>query len=119
MSPKPVISFRQRLLEDMAVRHFSEKSTHDYVRHIDRFLAFLGRPPETATADELRDFQVHLNQGGVRPASFNSAVSALRFFFCRGAVRGRARHGRCAWWWPAPRTHRGLRAGFPGGARGP
>jgi len=82
MSPKPVIPFRQRLLEDMAVRHFSEKSTHDYVRHIDRFLAFLGRPPETATADDLRDFQVHLNQGGVRPASFNSAVSALRFFFC-------------------------------------
>jgi integrase/recombinase XerD len=82
MSPKPVIPFRQRLLEDMAVRHFSEKSTHDYLRHIDRFLAFLGRPPETATADDLRDFQVHLNQDGVRPASFNSAVSALRFFFC-------------------------------------
>jgi integrase/recombinase XerD len=82
MSPKPVIAFRQRLLEDMAVRHFSEKSTHDYLRHIDRFLAFLGRAPETATADDLRDFQVHLNQDGVRPASFNSAVSALRFFFC-------------------------------------
>jgi site-specific recombinase XerD len=82
MSPKPVVAFRQRLLEDMAVRHFSEKSTHDYLRHIDRFLAFLGRAPETATADDLRDFQVQLNQDGVRPASFNSAVSALRFFFC-------------------------------------
>ncbi|HXY77795.1 MAG TPA: phage integrase N-terminal SAM-like domain-containing protein, partial [Candidatus Acidoferrales bacterium] len=82
MSPKPIVPFRQRLLEDMAVRHFSEKSTHDYLRHIDRFLAFLGRPPETATADDLRDFQVRLNQDGVRPASFNSAVSALRFFFC-------------------------------------
>jgi len=82
MSPKPVIPFRQRLLEDMAVRHFGEKSKHDYLRHIDGFLAFLGRPPETATVEDLRDFQVHLNQDGVRPASFNSAVSALRFFFC-------------------------------------
>jgi site-specific recombinase XerD len=82
MSPKPVTALRQRLLEDMAVRHFGEKSKHDYLRHIDRFLAFLGRPPETATADDLRDFQVHLHQNGVRPCSFNSAVSALRFFFC-------------------------------------
>ena len=82
MSPKPVIALRQRLLEDMAVRHFGEKSKHDYLRHIDQFLAFLGRPPETATVEDLRDFQVHLNQNGVRPCSFNSAVSALRFFFC-------------------------------------
>ena len=41
MSPKSIIPFRQRLLEDMAVRHFSAKSTHDSLRHIDRFLAFL------------------------------------------------------------------------------
>jgi site-specific recombinase XerD len=66
----------------MAVRHFGEKSKHDYLRHIDQFLAFLGRPPVTATADDLRNFQVQLNQNGVRPCSFNSAVSALRFFFC-------------------------------------
>lgn len=82
MSPTPVTALRQRLLEDMAIRHFGEKSTHDYLRHIDRFLAFLGRAPETATADDLRNFQVCLNQDGVRPASFNSAVSALRFFYC-------------------------------------
>jgi integrase/recombinase XerD len=82
MSTKPVNPFRQRLLEDMAVRHFGEKSQHDYLRHIDNFLAFLGRPPETATAEDLRKFQVYLNQNGARPATFNSAVSALRFFYC-------------------------------------
>ncbi len=41
MSPKPATALRQRLLEDMAVRHFGEKSKHDYLRHIDQFLAFL------------------------------------------------------------------------------
>jgi hypothetical protein len=51
MSPKPVTALRQRLLEDMAVRHFGE----------------------TAPADDLRNFQVHLNENGVRPCSFNSA----------------------------------------------
>lgn len=59
MSPTPVTALRERLLEDMAVRHFGEKSAHDYLRHIDRFLAFLGRAPETATVDDLRNYQVH------------------------------------------------------------
>jgi len=82
MSTKPVNPFRQRLLEDMAVRHFGEKSKHDYLRHIDSFLTFLGRSAETATVEDLRNFQVYLNQNGARPATFNSAVSALRFFYC-------------------------------------
>ena len=41
---------------------------------LGKYLFFrVSRPPETATADDLRNFQVHLNQNGVRPCSFNSA----------------------------------------------
>ena len=40
MSTKPVNPFRQRLLEDMAIRHFGEKSQQDYLRHIDSFLVW-------------------------------------------------------------------------------
>ena len=42
---------------------------------------FLGRSPDSASADDLRRFQLHQRQNGVQPASMNSAVSALRFFF--------------------------------------
>src|SRR3954471_20871856 len=45
------------------------------------FAAFLGRPPDTATAEDLRLYQLHLTEGGVRPPTINAAVSALRFFF--------------------------------------
>jgi hypothetical protein len=31
--------------------------------------------------EDLRRFQLHQGQGGVRPASINSAVAAVRFFF--------------------------------------
>jgi integrase/recombinase XerD len=41
----------------------------------------LARPPDTATAEDLRRFQLHQTQSGVQPPSINSAVSALRFFF--------------------------------------
>jgi integrase/recombinase XerD len=41
----------------------------------------LGRSPDTATAEELRAFQVHLTETGVRPPTTNTTVTALRFFF--------------------------------------
>ena len=43
--------------------------------------AFIGRSPDTATADDLRLFQLQQTQSGMQPPSINSAVSALRFFF--------------------------------------
>src|SRR6202035_2784982 len=42
---------------------------------------FIGRSPDTATAEELRRFQLHQTQTGMQPPSVNSAVAALRFFF--------------------------------------
>jgi integrase/recombinase XerD len=42
---------------------------------------FVGRSPDTATAEDLRRYQLHLTENGVRPPSVNSAVSALRFLF--------------------------------------
>ena len=51
------------------------------MRHVRAFAAFIGRSPDTATAEDLRLFQLHQTQIGVQPPSINSAVSALRFFF--------------------------------------
>jgi integrase/recombinase XerD len=41
----------------------------------------ISRSPDTATAEDLRLFQLHQTQSGMQPPSINSAVSALRFFF--------------------------------------
>ena len=54
------------------------------VRVIDIFVeepVFLGRSPDTATAEDLRRFQLHQTQTGVRAPSINGSVAALRFFF--------------------------------------
>jgi integrase/recombinase XerD len=77
----PVSPLRRRMIEDMTVRQFAEKTQADYIRHVRTFTAFLGRSPDTATADDLRRFQLHQTETGVRPPSINSAVAALRFFF--------------------------------------
>jgi integrase/recombinase XerD len=81
MSAKPISPLRQRLIDDMTARRFSEATRTDYVRHVRTFAAFLGRSPDTATSDDLRRFQLHMAQQQVSPWSINAAIAALRFFF--------------------------------------
>ncbi len=78
---RPITPLRQRMLDDMAVRGLREHTRRDYIRHVCRFAAFLGRSPETATPDDVRRFQVHQTESGATASTINSAVSALRFLF--------------------------------------
>lgn len=81
MSERPISPLRQRMIEDMSVRNFGDKTRNDYIRHVRIFTAFLGRSPDTATAEDLRRFQLHQTKSGVRPPTINGSVAALRFFF--------------------------------------
>ena len=81
MSEKPISPLRRRMIEDMTVRNFVEKTRNDYIRHVRLFTAFLGRSPDTARPEDLRHFQLHQTQTGVRAPSINGSVAALRFFF--------------------------------------
>ena len=77
----PVSALREHMIEDMTVRGFGARTRHDDVRHVRTFSAFLGRSPDTATAEEVRRYQLHQAASGVGAPSINSAVSALRFLF--------------------------------------
>ena len=81
LSPRPVTALRARMIEDMTVRGFTEETHNDYVRRVRAFAAFIRRSPDTATAEDLRRFQLHQRQSGMQPPSINNSVSALRFFF--------------------------------------
>ncbi len=71
----------QRLIDDMNMRRFSRETQRNYVRDAARFATFLGRSPDTATADDVRRFQIEQRDAGVPTPTINSIVSALRFFF--------------------------------------
>ena len=76
-----VSPLRQRMLEDMAMRGLRDDTQRDYIRFVASFAAFLGRSPDTATAEDVRRFQVHQRESGMQPPTINCSVSALRFFF--------------------------------------
>src|ERR1700693_3392751 len=78
---QPMSPLRQRMLEDMATRGLRQDTQRNYIRFVRSFAEFLRRPPDTATAEDIRRFQVHQAETGVQPQSINCSVSALRFFF--------------------------------------
>jgi site-specific recombinase XerD len=69
------------MLEDMAMRGLRSDTQREYIRFVRDFAAFLERAPDTATAEDVRRFQVHQRESGVQPPTINCSVSALRFFF--------------------------------------
>ncbi len=77
----PVSLLRRRLIDDMNMRRFSRETQRNYIRDVGRFATFLGRPPDTATPEDLRRFQVEQRNTGMPVPTMNSIVSALRFFF--------------------------------------
>ena len=81
MTTKPVSPLRQRMINDMSVRNFVPDTQREYIRAVKNLTIFLGRSPDTATAEDLRAFQLHMTETGVRPPTINATVTALRFFF--------------------------------------
>ena len=77
----PISPLRQRMIDDMRMRQLSPKTQHHYLRAVRQFAGFLGRSPDTATAEDLRRYQLHLVDGGTSPVSLNAAITALKFFF--------------------------------------
>jgi site-specific recombinase XerD len=81
MTEEAISPLRRRMIEDMTVRNFVEKTQKDYIRAVKNLTMFLGRSLNTATPEDLRRYQLHLTGTGVRPPTINGTVTALRFFF--------------------------------------
>jgi integrase/recombinase XerD len=77
----PISPLRQRMQQDMLMRGLGPHTQQDYIRHVRRFAAFLGRPPDTSTVEDIRRFQLYQHENGLSAATINGAVSALRFLF--------------------------------------
>ena len=78
VSTPTVSPLRQRMVEDMRMR---------------KLAAFLKASPNTATAEDLRRFQMHLVDEGASPITLNATIAGLKFFFDvtldRGELMGR------------------------------
>ncbi len=76
MSPQ-----RERMIEDMRIKGLGESSQKTHIRAVRYFAEFLGRSPDTATAEDLRAYQLHMVNTNVTPSTYNVRLVGLRFFF--------------------------------------
>ena len=81
MSKKPVSPLRQRLIDDMTARRFSEDTKRDYVRNVKKFATFFDRSPVRRRARIFGDFNCIWRSSRPAPGTINAAIAALRFFF--------------------------------------
>jgi site-specific recombinase XerD len=69
------------MVDDMRMRKLERRTQEAYVRGVCRLAKFLGRSPQTATAEDLRRFQLHLVEAGVSPITLNATITAVKFLF--------------------------------------
>lgn len=72
---------RQRMLDDMRMRKLEPKTQQAYVRAVRKLTTYLQRSPDTTSAEDLRNFQLHLVDSGVSPITLNATITGLKFFF--------------------------------------
>lgn len=78
---RPISPLRQRMLDDMRARKLAPKTQSHYLRAVRQFARYLGRSPDTASVEDLRNYQLYLVDQGTSPISLNAAITGLRFFF--------------------------------------
>jgi site-specific recombinase XerD len=81
MTEQAISPLRRRMIEDMTIRKFAQKTQHDYVQRVKDFASYLNRSPDTANPEDVRGFQLHLASSGAGVPKINTTISALRFFF--------------------------------------
>jgi len=81
MSTDSISPLRQRMIEDMNARKLCAATQKGHIRSCRRFAAFLKRPPDTARAEDIRRFQLHLAETGMSICNRNRTMTGLRFLF--------------------------------------
>jgi len=79
MTTGPISPLRQRMIEDMSARKLGRHSQRSHLHSCERFAAFLKRSPETAAADDVRRFQLHLIESGASICNRNRIMTGVKF----------------------------------------
>ncbi len=72
---------RERMIEDMRIKGLGESSQKAHIRAVRYLAEFISRSPDTATAEDLRAYQLHMVNTNVTSSTYNARLVGLRFFF--------------------------------------
>jgi integrase/recombinase XerD len=78
-----VTQLRKRVLEELERRNYSQATARSYVGAIRRFAEYFHRSPEQLGPEQIREYQLHMTQRGLRPKTVMIQMAALRFLFVK------------------------------------
>ena len=81
MTTDAISPLRQRMIEDMSARKLGAHTQKSHISRCKRFAAFLKRSPDTANAEDVRRFQLHLIDTGSSICNRNRIMTGLKFLF--------------------------------------
>ena len=79
MSTDTISPLRQRMIEDMNARKLCAGTQRGHIRSCKQFAAFLKQSPDTATAEDIRRFQLHLSETGASICNRNRIMTGVKF----------------------------------------
>ena len=79
---EPAGDLRQRMIEEMQLRRYSERTQESYVAAVGRLAGWSWKSPGAVDDEELRGYFLHLrNQKRLARATTTIALCAIKFFF--------------------------------------
>jgi len=73
---------RTRMMEDLRIRNYAQRTVQIYVRQVASFAKYFGRSPAELGKEEIREYQRYLVEDKKASwATFNQTVNALRFLY--------------------------------------
>ena len=82
MSDTNIVSpLRRRMIEDMTARKLTSGTQRSHLQSCRRFAAWLKRSLDTATPDDVHQFQLHLIESGKSICNRNRIMTGVRFLF--------------------------------------
>jgi integrase/recombinase XerD len=72
---------RQKMIEEMKLRNFSERTQQCYLSAVVGLVKHYRRSPDQLTQDEIRAYLLHLKERGLSASSRNVAISGMKFSY--------------------------------------
>jgi integrase/recombinase XerD len=83
-----VTHLRKIMLEELQRRHYSEGTTHYYIRHVERFARYFHCSPDRLGPRHIREYQAQLfTKQKLSPGAVTNHLCALRFFYIQTLKR--------------------------------